>query len=266
VGGINTGFNKDPLLTNVGAGGTVGFGNSLTGLQAYKINSGASPANNAAQDLSAIGIDPGTVDFWGSVLPGGTLNDIGSNQHSNTLPIVLLGFHGSCMGNANEITWVTGEELNMKSIELLYSADGASYKTIAEIKPGGSNSHYSYLNENAASGNNFYQLKMNDLDGAVSYSSVIIVKCENITDKITVGPNPFSHSIYISLSSRGAGMSTLALYDTRGNILAQKKVQLQDGINPVVFDDLGHLPVGLYYLQIAKPDKVERFKLIKSAE
>jgi hypothetical protein len=266
VGAVNTGFNADPLLTNVGAGGTVGFPNSLTTLQAYKINSAASPANNSAQDLSAIGIDPGSEDFWGSMLPGGTLNDIGSNQHSITLPIVLLGFHGSCTGQANEITWVTAEELNMKSIELLYSADGASYKTIAEIKPTGSNSHYSYLNENTAAGNNFYQLKMNDLDGAFSYSSVILVKCEDMTDKISVGPNPFSYSIYVSISSTEAVTSTLALYDTRGNMLTLKKVQLQAGINSVVFDDLGNLPVGMYYLQVAKPDKVERYKLIKTAD
>jgi hypothetical protein len=148
----------------------------------------------------------------------------------------------------------------------LYSTDGASYKTIAEVKPTGSNSRYSYLNESTAEGNNFYQLKMNDLDGAVSYSSVILVKCENITDKITVGPNPFRHSIHISINSVGAGAATLALYDTRGNMLAQKKVQLLNGTTPVVFDDLGHLPAGLYFLQIEKQDKVERFKLIKSAE
>jgi hypothetical protein len=266
LSGVNTGFNKDPLLTNVGAGGTVGFGNSLSSLQAYKISSTTSPATNSAQDLSLFGIDAGTEDFWGSILPGGALNDIGSNQHSITLPIVLLGFHGTCVSDGNEITWVTAEELNMKSIELLYSADGAPYKTIAEIKPTGSNSHYSYLNESAAAGNNFYQLKMIDLDGVVSYSSVILVKCGNINDKITVGPNPFSHSIYISISSESTVSSSLTLYDTRGKLLAEKKVQLQAGINPAVFDGLGHLPVGMYYLQVSKPDKVERFKLIKSAE
>ena len=30
VGTTNTGFNSDPMLSNVGAGGTIGFGNSLT--------------------------------------------------------------------------------------------------------------------------------------------------------------------------------------------------------------------------------------------
>lgn len=264
LAGVNTGFNSDPLLSNVGAGGTVGFGNSLSTLNAYKINSALSPANNSAQDLSLLGINTGAVDFWGNVLPGGAINDIGSNQHSIALPIHLLNFYGTCSGTENQIDWFSAEESNMKSIELLYSAEGAAYRPIAEIKPLGSNSHYRYLNDSTVAGNNFYQLKMNDLDGAVSYSSVILVKCENISDKIKVGPNPFTQYLDITISSVIGGPSTLILFDARGKMMAQKKVQLQAGNNPVLFEGIDHLPTGVYYLQIINSDKVERFKLIKT--
>ncbi len=264
VGAVKTGFNGDPMLTNVGAGGTVGFGNSLNSLNAYKINSISSPANNSAQDLLALGIDAGTEDFWGNLLPGGSINDIGSNQHSIALPVHLLGFYGSCSGTENQISWSTAEESNMKSIELLYSANGDAFIPIAEIKPTGSNSRYSYLNGTTSAGNNYYQLKMNDLDGAVSYSSIIIVKCENLSDKVTAGPNPFTQYIHISITSLEGTPSTLTLYDVRGKMMVQKKVQLLNGNNSLVFDGLDHLPAGVYYLQIVKPDKVERFKMIKS--
>ena len=266
VGTTNTGINSDPMLTNVGAGGTIGFGQSLTSLNAYKLSSPSSPANGAALDLASMGIDPGTVDFWGSLLPGGTLNDIGGNQHSVTLPVVLLGFHGNCTGSAQRISWSTAEEWNMKSIELLYSADGRTYGPIAEIKPGGSNSSYEYTNDSTVAGNNFYQLKMNDLDGKVSYSSVLIVKCESLTDEVRVGPNPFSQYLQISITSVGGGAANLILYDVQGKRRAEKKIQLLTGNNSVLFDEVDQLPAGLYYLQIANADKTEQFKLIKTVD
>ena len=262
-GAVNTGFNSNPLLTNVGSGGTIGFGNPLSSLNAYKINSPSSPANNSAQDLSLLGIDAGPVDFWGSVLPGGTSNNIGSSQQSIPLPVHLTSFHGTCSESEQLISWATAEEWNMKSIELLYSASGSGYKPIAEISPTGSNSHYSYRNDSTAEGNNFYQLKMNDLDGKVSYSAVIIVKCESVSDKIKVGPNPFTSSIHISIQVTGGGPSTLALYDVQGRMMAEKKVQLADGSNDLLFDGMDHLPLGVYYLQIFGKDKTERIKLIK---
>ena len=137
LSGSNTGFYSDPLLTNVGAGGTVGYGNSLTSLNAYKVNSPSSPANSAALDLNSFSIDPGTMDFWGSLLPGATLMNIGGNQHSVALPVVLLGFHGNCAGSSEQISWSTAEESNMKSIELLYSADGRRLRNDYRDQAGG---------------------------------------------------------------------------------------------------------------------------------
>jgi hypothetical protein len=88
IGGTNTGLNSDPLLVAPGAGGTIGFGNPLTSLQAYKIKNNTSPANNAALDLSTLfAINAGTTDFYGIPLPGGNSNSIGASQYVSTLPI-----------------------------------------------------------------------------------------------------------------------------------------------------------------------------------
>jgi hypothetical protein len=264
VGGLKTGFYGDPMLAHTGEGGTIGFGNSLNSLDAYKINNASSPATSAAQNLLPDGIDVGLVDFWGTLLPGAAINDIGANQHSIVLPMRLLNFYGRCLGSGNQVSWSSAEETNMKSIELLYSADGRSYVPVSEIKPRGSNSFYQFTNDSTAAGNNFYQLKLNGLDGNVDYSSVIIVKCESPASLVKVGPNPFSQYLQINLASVSGGLITMVLYDVQGKMRAEKKVQMLSGNNSIIFDGVNHLPAGVYWLQVSNADKVEQFKLIKS--
>ena len=269
VSGSNTGFNSDPLLTNAGAGGTVGFGNSLTSLNAYKIQNISSPAYQTALDLSALfSINAGATDFWGTMLTDGNADDIGSNQFSSgsTLPIVLLAFYGNCSGSENNICWVTAEETNMKSIDLMYSSDRHKFIGLADIMPKGSNSSYKYVNGAASPGNNYYQLKMTDLDGAISYSPVLNIECEMVSNKISVWPNPFIHSIQVSIESITKSSATIALYNATGKLLLQKKVQFQEGNNLISLDGIDSFPAGTYYLQIVQQGKAEHFKLLKAGK
>ncbi len=267
VGGTQTGFNDDPLLNNVGAGGTIGYGNSLTSLNAYKIQNISSPAYQAALDLNSLFlIHPGNTDFWGTILPGGNANDIGANQFGtgSTLPAVLLSFYGNCSGSENNILWTTGVETDMKSFELMYSGDGIQFSRLAEITPKGSNSSYKYVNDLTSTGNNFYQLKMTDLDGTTTYSSVVDIKCGVESNQTTVWPNPFSQYIHVNIESQTAGSATMAIYDALGKMLLQRKVLLEEGNNQVLFDGLESFPAGNYYLRIVNQDKVEHFKLLKA--
>ena len=265
VDGVQTGFNGDPLLTSPGSGGTIGYGNSLPSLNSYKVGEVSSPAYQAALDLNALfSIKVGYVDFWGNVLPGGIFNDIGANQLSTILPTALLGFHGSCSGTEQLISWTTAEESNMKSFELMQSSNGVAFSKLAEINPKGSNSNYSFVNNGVLPGNDFYQLKMIDLDGSVTYSHVLFLQCEEVTNKIRVGPNPFRQFLNVSIEAIKQGMATMTLYDGMGKMLSQKNAQIVSGNNSFVIDGLDNLPAATYYLQIVSQDKTEHFKLIKA--
>ena len=265
ISGSNTGINSDPLLTNPGSGGTIGFGNSLTSLNAYKINNVTSPANNAGLDLfSLFSINTGNTDFWGTILPGGSVDGIGANQFSIPLPLVILYFNGSCAVTQQNISWATGEETNMRSIDLMYSGDGKKFSLLSAISPKGSNSVYSYANDMALPGNNYYQLKMTDLDGSISYSAILNINCQNISDKMSAGPNPFINYFNISIESTTAGPATITFYDVMGKLLSQRIVPLQEGSNQISYEGMGGLPYGIYYLRIINQDKTEHFKMLKA--
>jgi hypothetical protein len=267
LAGINKGYNNDPLLTNAGAGGTIGFGNSLMSLNAYKLQSISSPAYHTALDLNSLfAINPGVTDLWTTVLPGGNANDLGANQLSTILPVKLLDFHGSCSGLEQDIFWNTAEESEMKSFGLMYSGDGISFRKLADILPRGSHSEYSYVNGFSSPGNNYYQLTMTDLDGTVTNSVVVNIKCEAVSNKISIWPNPFSRYISISMESASPGPVSMVLFDAMGKIISRQQGQLQKGGNRVIFDGTDNLPAGNYYLQLIHQNKAEHFKLVKTGE
>jgi hypothetical protein len=265
VSGSPTGFSGDPMLTNVGLGGTIGYGNSLTTLSAYKIQSILSPAYHTALDLQAqYSINVGPADFWGTILPGGSSNDIGANQFVSILPTELVGFYGRCSGSENIISWSTAEELNMKSFDLMYSGDGLRFKKLVSIPAKGSYSTYQYVNDSTSPGSNYYQLAMIDMDGTLESSAVLNISCGNVTEDMKVWPNPFSQSVNVSVESLMAGAATMTIFDVLGKMLLHRAVQIQTGVNQFVCDRLGGLPAGTYYFQIDFAGKSEHFKLLKT--
>jgi hypothetical protein len=77
--GATTGSALNPLLTNAGAGPTLGDATRLETLDAYRLQAG-SPAVDTALDLAAFGISRGTRDFWGTTVPQGNAADVGAGE------------------------------------------------------------------------------------------------------------------------------------------------------------------------------------------
>lgn len=84
VDGNETGVQADPLLNNAGNGGTIGFGNSLTELSAYKIQSG-SPAIDAGILLSQ---DMGETDFYNNMILTDPVPEAGAHGNLSQQAVV----------------------------------------------------------------------------------------------------------------------------------------------------------------------------------
>lgn len=80
VNSDTTGINADPLLSNIGAGGTLNPA-ATTSLTAYHLLSN-SPAIDSGLNLQLLfNINVGSHDYWNSVVPGGITFDIGANEY-----------------------------------------------------------------------------------------------------------------------------------------------------------------------------------------
>jgi len=87
-GTTNVGFNLDPRLNNPGGGGTIGNTDLLKTLSAYQQQT-YSPLCEAGLNLSSLfGLNPGSVDYYGTAIPNGLGSDIGAQDARLTLTLV----------------------------------------------------------------------------------------------------------------------------------------------------------------------------------
>lgn len=78
---VAVGSNSDPLLKDAGNGGTIGFGNLLSSLNAYKLEPG-SPAPDVGIHIA---FDTGSRDFYGNLLPNSNSKNVGAHEfHDST--------------------------------------------------------------------------------------------------------------------------------------------------------------------------------------
>ena len=81
--GSRTGISTAPKLNNPGGGGTLNNADNLSTLSAYKLQSGSRLIDRGV-NLSALGINPGSRDFYGGSTYQGNACDIGAYETSVT--------------------------------------------------------------------------------------------------------------------------------------------------------------------------------------
>lgn len=126
--------------------------------------------------------------------------------YSTPLPLKLISFSGTNLTTENLLYWETSNETNTKEFIIERSNDGNRFYAIGTLpslnRPG--NNHYSYSDTLQQVSVQFYRLKLADIDGTFTYSSVI--KLGHSSDaKFNVFPNPVLNSVTIEgLQNKGS--------------------------------------------------------------
>jgi len=129
---------------------------------------GTSTGGNASYSFTVGTPQLGAVDLTPANCPG-------------LLPVVLSSFNARANNCAVNLDWVSQSQTALKSYEVQYSTDGSRFQTIATVAgiPGSANQEYSYQHYMPLQGNNYYRLKMLDLNGKFEYSKVISFSLSN---------------------------------------------------------------------------------------
>ncbi|MDG1350460.1 MAG: T9SS type A sorting domain-containing protein, partial [Crocinitomicaceae bacterium] len=176
-------------------------------------------------------------------------------EDDNALPVELVSFNGVCNEGVVDLVWQTASEHSSEDFEVAYSRDGVDWKTIhTEPAAGFSNTllTYNYTHNGAVSGNNYYRLTQNDIDGAsVVYDNLILnANCQSDgADSFSVFPNPSSGNFQILVNNPFLeGSSELRVIDLNGRIVLSKPLEIKSGMNLFVINEL--FQSGVYYLKI----------------
>ncbi|HSC37557.1 MAG TPA: T9SS type A sorting domain-containing protein, partial [Chitinophagaceae bacterium] len=126
----------------------------------------------------------------------------GAGIPAAALPVTLLSFSGRLDNNTIPLSWSTSSEQNSAYFEVQKSVDGTSFYPLGKVAAAGNSNterHYGYIDKQVSE-QNYYRLKMTDIDGKFVFSNTVLVKGANVLQQVWVVNNPFRNYIDIRLA------------------------------------------------------------------
>jgi hypothetical protein len=159
------------------------------------------------------------------------------------LPLELIDFTGEAVSSGNLLKWTTASETGTHRFMVERSKDGSAFSELGTLEAAGDSwvlRDYQWLDRDAPEGLSYYRLRMEDLDGTLDYSPVILVR--RGSGGIQIHPNP---------------VADLLMWDLKDDLI--ERARIIDGLGRIVVDEparsgqlqgdvLSNLPTGAYTL------------------
>jgi len=208
--------------------------------------------NGSATTYSAVSANyvdfsiPGFSEFW-----------LHGSAQSSPLPVELVNFQANCSGEGKvDVTWATASEHNSANFTVEKSRDGINWTVLSSVAGAGNSTqmiNYAIVDNNAASGVNYYRLTQTDFDGASETFNIASANCGDNTPLTTVKvyPNPSAGDFYIDFTSEEiTGASVITITDARGMAVYTQNVTVTKGSNVFHIENMEAAP-GMYYIQVS---------------
>lgn len=162
----------------------------------------------------------GTVQGPASVLTGNTV------WSGASLPVKLTEFTASKDAKGVSLAWKTSAEVNSSHFDIERSSDGKNFTSIGSVNAAGNASvehSYSFTDAAPADGDNYYRLKIVDIDAKSEYSPIRSASFAATALNVVVGPNPATSFINVKVSMPGNESYRLRLINRSGQVVFDQK-------------------------------------------
>ncbi len=130
------------------------------------------------------------------------------------LPVALLVI-------IQHLQWKTADEVNTAAFEVERSSNGIDYTTIGVVEAVGHGANsYSATDKAPLAGNNYYRLKMKDIDGRFKESRVVLVK-HTVKGKLQLAPIPARNYVSVLLKDQSLLNQRAKIYNSIGYLVAE---------------------------------------------
>lgn len=126
----------------------------------------------------------GVQGFYDANNPSGTEEQFDNGNLANTstapvtvLPLNLIYFKGQQLSNHIALSWKATDITNFRRFEIERSKDADGFERIG-LQDLTSNDIYNFIDKAPKEGQNYYRLKLLDLDGSINYSKIVSVNFE----------------------------------------------------------------------------------------
>ena len=213
--------------------------------------------------INAIALRQGTTSSPQTVVDG---IKVGTTWANSVLPIKLEYFKAQKQNNSNTINWkVTSTSTNI-AMEVERSADAKNYKSVNAITATQArcNLPFDFIDAQPLQGNNFYRLKMIDIDGKISYSpTVLILNGGKAFQLVGLYPTAVKNETVVSISSEKATVIESRITDMNGKTVKSFKQAVASG-SSLITVDCNNLVAGIYnYTGITADGATKTIRFVK---
>ncbi len=182
---------------------------------------------------------------------------------ATALPVELTYFQTQATDNQKvSIKWETAMEINSSYFILERSRDAVNYKSIANIEAAGSSSSkitYSFTDESALFGTNYYRLSQIDKDGTQQVFRPQAVVIDDAYVAFGVFPNPLIGSSF-SVKVEDSDEANLKLVDFSGRVINLNINKLTQTILEIMPSE--SLNFGTYILEVQTLGSLKKHKIL----
>ncbi|MFN0202013.1 MAG: lamin tail domain-containing protein [Bacteroidia bacterium] len=167
-------------------------------------------------------------------------------------PVELFTFEGKKVADKIQLVWQTTKEINSDYFTVEKSQEGTVFSSMINIPAKGNTNeptNYQTFDESPFNGDNYYRLKMTDLDGTFQYSDRIRVKADGLANQISFTPNPATNEVTFGYYANFHKTIYLSLYNIQGKKLRRYAFEVNEGWNEQLIS-LEHLTSGIYLYSI----------------
>lgn len=180
-----------------------------------------------------------------------TLASIGT---SNPLPVIFISFDVQLQKErAVLIRWTTSNEIDNDHFEVQRSSDLVTWMNLQTVVPN-TTWIYSFMDNNAANGMNYYRIKQVDVDGSNLYTQIKMINIQT-NNAIFLWPNPVINELHLRLPF------TNGIIDITDGIGRRLLTRLIDANNILV--PVEQLKAGTYFVRIKVAGEIHVMKFVK---
>ncbi|HLA60469.1 MAG TPA: T9SS type A sorting domain-containing protein [Puia sp.] len=251
-----------------GGGGGVIFSNAAINV-ASSANGGLAGVSFGSSSSANFGEFPGVAGILTTTFPFAQLPPNMQICQSIVLPVTILSFSANYVAANNvKVSWSTTDEVNASYFVVERSSNGTDFMDVSQVNASESTNpiHNYNINDQLYNVNSnvvYYRLRIVDKDGKYSYSKIIPVKLDQPENSISVYPNPVDNYAIVNLYSDKPGSGVLRLIDEAGRQILIKSFTVIGGNNNLTLDQLGHLPKGIYVIQVMLNNNLYNQKIVK---
>ena len=215
-------------------------------------NSSAIEADGA---LGKIRIYFGNTFYNGNQFPD--IVAAGGATADGMLPVELIVFDAVIEKGEVLLNWQTATEINHKEFIVEHSLDGSNFNVIGSLAGSGNSieiSDYHFIHHSPSKGYNFYRLKLLDLNGDYSYSTVVSIRHTDQKVKPQLTPTLANDFIHIKDSDRQ--LYNYVIVNSMGKAV-------QGGVSDTGQIDVSRLLPGNYHLLILNDQSSPWLQFVK---